>query len=103
VRLMRDLVRYHEARLPYSVDRVLSGQDSLRRRAMLNEIIDQESRATLSRAYQEYKGLSREGILDRLLGAHRRARRPLTILYLAWHPRASPESLEAWLAPTAAP
>ena len=98
VRLMRDLVRYHEARLPYSVDRVLSGQDSLRRRAMLNEIIDLESRATLSRAYQEYKGLSLEGSLDRLLGAHRRARRPLTILYLAWHPQASPESLEAWLA-----
>jgi membrane peptidoglycan carboxypeptidase len=98
VRLMRDLVRYHEARLPYNVDRVLSGQDSLRRRAMLTEIIDSESRATVSRAYQEYKGLPLEGSLDRLLGAARRhAPRSLAILYFAWHPHASPESLGVWL------
>jgi hypothetical protein len=96
-------VRYHEARLPYNVDRVLSGQDSLRRRAMLTEIMDEESRATVSRAYQEYKGLPLEGSLDRLLGAHRHARRPLAILYLAWHPHAAPESLGAWLGRTAYP
>ncbi len=57
VRLMRDLVRYHEARLPYSPERVLSGADSVRRRTMLEEIIDEESRSTLSKAYGEYRGL----------------------------------------------
>jgi membrane peptidoglycan carboxypeptidase len=103
VRLMRDLVRYHEARLPYNVDRVLSGEDSLRRTAMLTQIIDEESRSTLSRAYREYHGLTLEESLGRLLGARSRARRPLAMLYLAWHPNASPESLGAWLAATAEP
>ncbi|HYQ89189.1 MAG TPA: penicillin-binding transpeptidase domain-containing protein, partial [Candidatus Binatia bacterium] len=56
---------------------------------------------TLSRAYQEYSGLTPEQSLDHLLGARRHDHRPLTILYLAWHPHASPESLGAWLGRTA--
>jgi membrane peptidoglycan carboxypeptidase len=97
VRLMRDLVRYHEARLPYDVQRVLSGEDSLRRQAMLTEIVDQESRATIRRAFREYQGLTLEESLKHLLGPRSRSPRHLAMLYLAWHPGASPESLGAWL------
>lgn len=97
VRLIRDLVRYHEARLPYSAERVLSGQDSLRRRSMLTEIIDEESRSTLDRAYRVYHGLTPDESLEHLLGTRSHAPRPLAILYLAWHPAAPAESLGAWL------
>jgi membrane peptidoglycan carboxypeptidase len=97
VRLMRDLVRYHEARLPYDVQRVLSGEDSLRRRSMLTEIVDEESKATIARAFREYHGLTLEESLERLLGPRSRSPRRLAMLYLAWHPAASPESLGAWL------
>ncbi len=98
VRLMRDLVRYHEARLPYDVDRVLSGADSVRRKSMLTEIVDEESRSTLSRAYREYHGLTLDSSLVRLLGTRGRSRRHLAILYLAWHPATTADSMGAWLA-----
>ena len=101
VRLMRDLVRYHEAHLPYDPERVLSGADSVRRQTMLNEIIDEESRSILNRTYREYRGLGEEETLEHLLGAYRHSARHLTVAYLAWHPGASPESLGAWLARTA--
>ncbi|HXL14668.1 MAG TPA: transglycosylase domain-containing protein, partial [Methylomirabilota bacterium] len=97
VRLMRDLVRYHEARLPYSVDEVLSGADSVRRQSMLTEIIDEESQSTLSKAYREYHGLTLDESLEHLLGTQCRSRRHLAVLYLAWHPTAPAESLGAWL------
>jgi membrane peptidoglycan carboxypeptidase len=97
VRLMRDLVRYHEARLPYDVSRVLSGQDSLRRHAMLTDIMDEESRTTISKAYREYRGLTMRETLDRLLGPKSASPRQLAIVYLAWHRDASAESLGTWL------
>jgi membrane peptidoglycan carboxypeptidase len=97
VRLMRDLVRYHEARLPYNTKRVLSGQDSTTRRAMLTQIIDEESRTTLGRAYRDYHGLTLQESVDKLLGPYRHSRRSLAILYLAWNPNAPADSLASWL------
>ena len=97
VRLMRDVVRYHEAHLPYDPDRVLSGEDAATRAAMLNQIIDAESRGTVARAYRDYHGLGTRDALDKLLGPYRRSRRSLAILYLAWHPGAPAESLGSWL------
>jgi membrane peptidoglycan carboxypeptidase len=103
VRLMRDVVRYHEARLPYDRDRVLSGQDSTTRQAMLTQIIDEESRATVGRADREYRGLTLQESVGKLLGPYSRSRRSLAVLYLAWNPGASAESLGAWLARFAEP
>jgi membrane peptidoglycan carboxypeptidase len=103
VRLMRDLVRYHEAHLPYDTERVLSGQDSLRRHAMLTEIVNGESELTIARATKEYKGLSVEETLQRLLGSRSRSPRHLAIVYLAWNLKDSPVSLDSWLRRYAAP
>ncbi|MGE5179443.1 MAG: transglycosylase domain-containing protein [Bacteroidota bacterium] len=38
IRLMRDLVRYHEARLPYDVDKILGPNDTPERMQMLREV-----------------------------------------------------------------
>lgn len=97
VRLMRDIVRYHLARLPYSAEKVLSGEDSLTRQSMLAEIADEESKATIARAYRDYHGLTPRESLERLLGAGSRSPRRLAIAYFAWHPGAPSESLGAWL------
>lgn len=97
VRLMRDIVRYHVARLPYSAENVLSGEDSLTRQSMLADIAEEESKATIGRAYRDYHGLTPRQSLDRLLGAGSRSPRRLAIAYFAWHPGAPAESLGAWL------
>src|SRR5262249_58375542 len=57
IRLMRDLVRYHEARLPYDAQAVLANADHPERRRMLEEMADKESRQYLSRAYAKDQGL----------------------------------------------
>lgn len=97
VRLMRDVVRYHEAQLPYNTDRVLSGADSPLRHDMLTQIVEEESRTTIARAWRQYRGLTPEQSVDRLLAPYNHSRRSLAILYFAWHPQASPDSLSAWL------
>ena len=103
VRLMRDLVRYHRTRLPYDTERILSGQDSLRRHGMLTEIVNEEAQSTVARAYEEYRGLSVEETLQHLLGSRSRSSRHLAIVYLAWNLKDSPVSLDSWLRRYAAP
>jgi membrane peptidoglycan carboxypeptidase len=44
IRLMRDIVRYHEARLPYDADAVMSDAEFPARKALLKEIAAEESR-----------------------------------------------------------
>jgi membrane peptidoglycan carboxypeptidase len=44
IRLMRDLVRYHEARLPYDADAVMSDGEFPARKALLKDIAAEESR-----------------------------------------------------------
>ena len=55
VRLMRDLVQYYKARLPYDTDAVLTDIDNSTRHKLLQEIADGESRSFL---YQSYKDVS---------------------------------------------
>ncbi len=54
IRLMRDLVSYHRARLPYDYTDVLENPANTQRQKMLQEIADEESRQVLRRAYQNY-------------------------------------------------
>jgi membrane peptidoglycan carboxypeptidase len=42
IRLMRDLVRYHEARLPYDVDKILGPKDTPERTWMLRQVAAEE-------------------------------------------------------------
>lgn len=100
VRLMRDLVRYHESRLPYDAQLLLEDSQDPERLRMLAEIADAESHAALTRAYREYSGMSAAELIDSVLRRERRPEkrlRKLTILHYAWQPEADRDSLRRWL------
>jgi membrane peptidoglycan carboxypeptidase len=98
IRLMRDVVSYHRARLGYNADAVLSDPDNKDRQAMLARIAEEESRAALRRAYQNFRAQTPEQITARLLGNKRNAERRLAILFFAWRIGADEQALASWLA-----
>jgi cell division protein FtsI/penicillin-binding protein 2 len=96
IRLMRDLVAYHRARLPYNADDVLANPANAQRQKMLKEIAEEESRQPLRRAYQNYANQTPEEIVRRLVGKSNTERR-LTILFFAWRIGTTESELKAWL------
>jgi membrane peptidoglycan carboxypeptidase len=98
IRLIRDLVRFHRARLPYDVDAVLHDLADPTRKKMLEEIADGEAREALRHAYRRYRSLALAAIVQRLLGRRAGAPRQLAMLYYAWHRGADGQPLSAWLA-----
>jgi len=96
IRLMRDLVRFHEARLPYDTQAVLADPEHPERRRMLEEMADKESRQHLARAYAKYQGLESSAVLERLLGARAHSPRHLAMVFFAWFPGADREALLRW-------
>ena len=96
IRLMRDLVSHHKARLPYNSDDVLANPANLERRRMLQEIAEEESRQPLRRAYQNYAKQTPDEILRRILGKGNTERR-LTILFFAWGIGSTESELKTWL------
>jgi membrane peptidoglycan carboxypeptidase len=96
IRLMRDLVRFHEARLSYHREAVLQQPDHADRLRLLEEIADHESVKTLSQAYRDYHGLSSDEIVGRLLGGQQSARR-LAMLFLSGHPDSDAAQLKNWM------
>jgi membrane peptidoglycan carboxypeptidase len=103
IRLMRDLVSYHRARLPYNSDEVLSDAKNRDRARMLQEVAEEESRNVLRRAYQSYRGQTEKQIVDRLLGTKRNTERRLTVLFFAWRIGGDESALAAWLAKNQTP
>ena len=97
IRIMRDLASYHRARLDYDANDVLDNPDNPTRRQMLQEIADEESRAALRRAYQNYAKQSPEEIVKRLLGSKGNIERRLAILFFAWRIGGDEDALTAWL------
>ena len=95
IRLMRDLVSYHRARLAYDSADVLSNPANPERQKMLQEIGEEESRQALRRAYQHYANQAPAEIVRRVLGKGNTERR-LTILFFAWRIGASESDLKAW-------
>ena len=98
VRLMRDLVRYHAARLPYDASAVLADADHPERTSMLEAAAEAEAVQHLRRAWRAYRGLDPAGTLRRLLGARADSPRDLAIVFFAWHPGGDAGALQAWLA-----
>ncbi len=84
IRLMRDLVRFHQARLPYDPETVLADAQNSTRMSLLSEIAAKEGRYFLLRSYQAYRGRTPEEIVTRLLGRRSGDPRRLAILYYAW-------------------
>jgi membrane peptidoglycan carboxypeptidase len=97
IRLMRDLVRFHEARLPYDSRAVLEQTDDPTRTQLLEQIADDEGRQVLARVYRRYQGLSQSAILARLLNKNVRSHRDLAIVFYAWRGGASVGALSSWL------
>jgi len=97
IRLMRDIVQYHEARLPYDAQAVLADPDDPVRRSLLEDIAGGEAREALARAYREYRGLSPQEIEAHLLGRQVKDLRHQAMLFFAWHPGAGEEALGRWL------
>jgi membrane peptidoglycan carboxypeptidase len=97
IRLMRDTISYHRARLAYDADEVLTKPDHPERRRMLAEIADEESTAALRRAYHNYKGQDEEKIIARLVGTRGNAERRLAMLFFAWRIGADEPALAAWV------
>lgn len=97
IRLMRDLVRFHEARLPYDAAALIADADHPLRRRFLQESAEAEARIILRRAYDSFRGLSVDEIIKRLLGARAQSPRHLAILFFAWRQGGDPEALADWL------
>ncbi len=97
IRLMRDLVRYYEARLPYDTDAVLSDTNNPVRRKLLEKIADEESRYVLFHAYKAFQNRSPEAVVAALLGKNAESDRHLAILFYAWHRGADERALAQWL------
>ena len=98
IRLMRDLVRFHEARLPYDSGAVLAQPEHPERRRLLKRIAHQEGLRSLRRSYRKYRGLSIEELVPGVLGSRSTSSRRLAILFFAWHPGGDAEALSRWLA-----
>jgi membrane peptidoglycan carboxypeptidase len=97
IRLMRDLVRYHEARLPYDAAAVLSNVSDPKRRVMLMEEAEDEAKAILFQAYRLYSGLPADVIVKRVLGNRSQPARRHAILFFAWNQGDNEQALAAWL------
>lgn len=97
IRLMHDLVRFHQARLPYDATALLSDLDYPLRRSMLEEIAEQESRTVLMRAHKKYQGLAASELIARFLGKRATPPRQLAILFFAWSSQREKSDLAVWL------
>jgi len=97
IRLMRDLVRFHQARLPYDAGVVLEDRDDPERQRLLTSIADTEAKHSLAQAYRTYRGHGAAEVVDMLLGRRAGSARHLAMLFFAWHPGADEAGLREWL------
>lgn len=96
IRLMRDLVRFHAARLSFDADGVLSDPRHPSRQRLLEAAADEEATLVLERAYRRYRGLSESEAVRRLL-SDRVSPRRLAVVFYAWHGGADETVFARWL------
>lgn len=97
IRLMRDIVRFHEARLAYDAGRVLRDQGDPARLALLRRIAAEESEQTLRGAYEAMRRRSAREIVAEVLGRRAASPRHLAMLFFAWHPGSEAAALARWM------
>jgi len=103
IRLMRDVVRFHEAHLPYDSKAVLEDRQDSVRAILLAQMADEEAQQRLAQAYKRYRGLAPAQIVKRLLNGREHSIRDLAIVFHAWHAGDAPHegaagrSLKDWL------
>jgi membrane peptidoglycan carboxypeptidase len=97
IRLMRDLERYFEDRLPYDTSRIFENTDSPTRDTLLREISEEESRHFLFQAYKAFQKRTPEKVVAAILDSKARSERHQAILFYAWHRGADEQELSRWL------
>jgi len=97
IRLMRDLVKFHQARLSYNATAMLADADSPQRRHFLQELVEEDGKRTLARAYRAYRELSPSANVDRVLGRRADSPRHNAMLFFAWNRGADEQDLRGWL------
>jgi membrane peptidoglycan carboxypeptidase len=103
VRTMRDLVRYHTARLPYDANALLNDPHYPDRERIVAQLADDEAQQHLERAFNRYHGLTTEAAVSKLLGSRAKNPRPLTVLFYAWKIGTTAAQLSDWLRTLGAP
>jgi len=99
VRLMRDLVRFHQARLEYNPAEVLADRDHVTRVRLLEMAADEEARQILWRTFKECRNQPQERVLKCLLGQRFKNSRHLAILFLSLQREGALRTdLSSWLA-----
>lgn len=96
IRLMRDLVRFHTARLSYDANALIDDTNHPLRRSLLETIAEEESTATLEQVYRDHRGLREAEVIQRLL-RERVSPRRLAVLFYAWNIRSDRQTLAHWL------
>jgi membrane peptidoglycan carboxypeptidase len=97
IRLMRDLVRYYQARLPYNIDEVLSDTENPTRHKLLQEIADEESKYFLYQSYKSFQKSQPDEIVKSLLGSRADSARHQAILFYAWNHGGDEDGLTKWI------
>ncbi|MBX3024027.1 transglycosylase domain-containing protein [bacterium] len=97
VRTMRDLVRYHTARLPYDADALLNDPKYPDRERLVAQLADDEAQQHLERAFSRYHGLTTDAAVAKLLGSKAKNPRQLAVLFYAWKIGTTPAQLGDWL------
>lgn len=97
VRLMRDIVSYHTARLGIDTSAVMKDRNNEKRKELLVLAADKESRNFLSGFVEKYKNLPLDRAIEKLLGTKNVSPRHLAILFYSMRPSASPDELAVWL------
>jgi membrane peptidoglycan carboxypeptidase len=97
VRLMRDLVRYHETRLPSISPALLQDIHDPARAAFLRRFADQESRNFLARFWRKYQSQTVQQAAASLGASKNSDLKRLTIIYRAVFPGSGPEELKSFL------
>jgi membrane peptidoglycan carboxypeptidase len=97
IRLMREIVNYHTARLGFDTKAVLEDMNHPMRKDLLKQVTDKESLSFLSQFTSEYRGLPLDQSIKKLLGSRNTSARHLAILFYAINPSASSDELAQWL------
>jgi hypothetical protein len=97
VRLMRDLVDFHAARLPYDTEKILAEPDHPVRRRMLRELAEEESRHFLREAWRAFRKRDPAAVLKAFLGEKAPSPRHLAITFYSWHRGGDAAALARWL------
>lgn len=97
IRLMRDLVRFHSARLPYDAKALLEDSKYPQRREFLIESAHYEARLLLSKYHRKYRGLPEREIVTHFLNKRVESPSHLAMAYFAWHSEGDGYDFTKWL------